>query len=61
MGSCLGAKACKWECLDKKPFMLGVKKTEREREGERKRKKKIKERVVKYSEGAGFISEIKEV
>lgn len=60
MGSCLGAKACKWECLDKKPFMLGVKKTERER-GRKKKEKKIKERVVKYSEGAGFISEIKEV
>lgn len=45
------------KCLDKKPFMLGVKK---EREKERKRGG-IKERVVKYSEGAGFISEIKEV
>lgn len=53
MGSCLQAKACKLKCLDKKPFTLGGKKE--------KKRKKIKERVAKYSEGAGFIFEIKEV
>lgn len=57
MGSCLRAKACKLKCLDKKPFTLGGK-----RERKKKRKgKKIKERVAEYSEGAGFIFEIKEV
>lgn len=45
------------KCLDKKPFMLGVKKRERKKE----KGKKIKERVVKCSEGAGCISEIREV
>lgn len=59
MGSCLRAKACKLKCLDKKPFTLGGKR--RKKEKNRERKKKIKERVAKYSEGAGFIFEIKEV
>lgn len=59
MGSCLGAKACKLKCLDKKPFMLGGRREKRkEKKGKRK---KIKERVAKYSEGDGFIFEIKEV
>ena len=58
MGSCLRAKACKLKCLDKKPFTLGGK---RERKKKKKKRKKIKERVAKYSEGAGFIFEIKEV
>ena len=44
------------KCLDKKPFTLGGK-----RERKKKKRKKIKERVAKYSEGAGFIFEIKEV
>ena len=57
MGSCLRAKACKLKCLDKKPFTLGGKKGKKKK----KKKKKIKERVAKYSEGAGFIFEIKEV
>lgn len=47
------------KCLDKKPFTLGGKR--RKKEKNRERKKKIKERVAKYSEGAGFIFEIKEV
>lgn len=57
MGSCLRAKACKLKCLDKKPFMLGGKK----RKKKKGKEKKIKERVAKYSEGDGFIFEIKEV
>jgi hypothetical protein len=40
MGSCLRAKACKLKCLDKKPFMLGVKKRERKKEKGKKKSKK---------------------
>lgn len=58
MGSCFRVKVCKLKCLDKKLFMLGVKKRERKKE---KGKKKIKERVVKCLEGVGCIFEIREV